>query len=177
VAAVCLIQFIDVMGVTVVVTALPKMLTDVGASSADGSLVATGYEMFFGGLPMFGARLGDRFGHRRTIVISLGVFGVGALLASTATSIVSLTAAGCIQGAGAAGAVPSALTLLTSLAGSGRARARAVAAWSAAGAAAGASGFVVGGLVTDVASWRLIFWVLLAVSAVQTVAVIALGPP
>jgi len=177
VAALCLIQFIDVMGVTVVVTALPKMLTDVRASSADSSLVATGYAMFFGGLLMFGARLGDRFGHRRTIVISLGVFGVGALLGSTATSIVSLTGARCIQGAGAAGAVPCALTLLTSLAGSGRARARAVAAWSAAGAAAGASGFVVGGVVTDVASWRLIFWGLLAVSVVQTVAVIALVAP
>jgi MFS family permease len=177
VVALCLIQFVDVMGVTVVVTALPKMLTDVGAPSADGSLVATGYAMFFGGLLMFGARLGDRLGHRRTILISLGVFAVGALLGSIATSILSLTAARCIQGAGAAGAVPSALTLLTTLAGSGPARGRAVAAWSAAGAAAGASGFVVGGVVTDVASWRLIFWGLLAVSAIQAAAVIALVPP
>lgn len=94
------------MGVTVVVTALPRMLTDVGAPSADGSLVATGYAMFFGRLLMFGARLGDRLGHRRSIFISLGVFAVGALVGSTVTSIVSLTAARCIQGAGAAGAVP-----------------------------------------------------------------------
>jgi MFS family permease len=177
VAALCLIQFVDVMGVTVVVAALPKMLADVGAPSADGSLVATGYAMCFGGLLMFGARLGDRLGHRRTIIISLGVFAVGAVLGSTATSIVGLTAARCIQGAGAAGAVPSALTVLTSVAGSGRTRARAVAAWSAAGAAAGASGFVAGGVVTDVGSWRLIFWWLLAVSVVQAVAVIALVRP
>lgn len=174
VGALCLIQFVDVMGVTVVVTALPRMLADVGATSAGGTLVATGYAMFFGGLLMFGARVGDRVGHRRTILISLGVFALGALVAATATSIVSLTAARCVQGAAAAGAVPSALTLLTLVAGDGRARARAVAAWSAAGAAAGASGFVVGGIVTQVGSWRLIFWGLLVVCVIQAAAVIAL---
>jgi hypothetical protein len=41
VAALRLIQFVDVLGVTVVVTALPRMLTDVGGTSADGTLVAT----------------------------------------------------------------------------------------------------------------------------------------
>src|SRR5512133_4238918 len=41
VAALCLIQFVDVLGVTVVVTALPRMLADLGGTSADGTLVAT----------------------------------------------------------------------------------------------------------------------------------------
>src|SRR4051812_50226337 len=63
VAALCLIQFIDVLGVTVVVTALPDMLADVGGSSGDSALVATGYAMFFCGLLMFGARPGAPIGH------------------------------------------------------------------------------------------------------------------
>src|SRR3954463_7230712 len=50
VAALCLIQFIDVLGVTVVVTALPDMLADVGGSSGDGALGATGYALVFRGL-------------------------------------------------------------------------------------------------------------------------------
>jgi MFS family permease len=54
--------------------------------------------------------------------------------------------------------VPSALRLLTTVTAEGPARRRAVAMWSAAGAAAGASGFVVGGIVTDLASWRFVFW-------------------
>jgi MFS family permease len=177
VVALCLIQFIDVMSVTVVMTTLPKMLADVGATTADGTLVATAYAMFFGGLLMFGARLGDRVGHRRCILGSLAVFAVGALLAATATSTLALAAARCVQGAAAAAAVPSALRLLTSVTDSGRARARAVAAWSAAGAAASASGFVVGGIVADIGSWRVIFWSLLAVSAVQAATVIAHVPP
>jgi len=177
VAALCLIQFVDVLGVTVVVTALPDMLAGVGGTSADGALVATGYAMFFGGLLMFGARLGDRIGHRRTILCSLAVFAAGSLLAATATTVVVLTAARCVQGAAAAAAVPSALKLLTTVADGDRARARAVAAWSAAGAAAGASGFVVGGVVTDLAGWRVIFWGLVALAAGQVVAVLRLVPP
>ena len=176
VAALCLVQFVDVLGVTVVVTALPPMLSDIGGTSADGTLVATGYAMFFGGLLMFGARLGDRLGHRRAILISLGVFAVGSLLAAVATSVFVLTAARCVQGAAAAAAVPSALKLLTTVADGDRARARAVAAWSAAGAAAGASGFVVGGVVSAVTTWRVIFWGLLGVAAVQAVAITFLVP-
>lgn len=67
VASLCLVQFTDVLGVTVVVTALPRMLADLHASPDAGSLIAAGYAMFFSGLLMLGARLGDRFGHRRVI--------------------------------------------------------------------------------------------------------------
>ncbi|MCO8272772.1 MFS transporter [Actinoplanes sp. TRM 88003] len=176
VVALCLVQFVDVLGVTVVVTTLPAMLGDVGAEPADGTLVAVGYAMFFGGLLMFGARLGDRFGHRRCILGSLVAFAAGSLLTATASTVVLLSAGRCLQGAAAAIAVPSALRLLTAVAADERQRARAVAAWSAAGAAAGASGFVVGGLVTAAGSWRLIFWGLLGVSAVLAVAIVRFVP-
>lgn len=176
VAALCLIQFVDVMGVTVVVTTLPEMLRDVGAAPGDDTIVATGYAMFFGGLLMFGARLGDRLGHRRCILGSLVTFAAGSLLTATAGSALLLTAGRCVQGAAAAVAVPSALRLLTAVARDERQRARAVAAWSAAGAAAGASGFVVGGLVSAAGSWRLIFWGLVAVSALLAAAVVTIVP-
>jgi MFS family permease len=175
--ALCLVQFMDVLGVTVVVTALPRMLAGVHASPAAGTLIATGYAMCFGGLLMFGARLGDRLGHRRTIVLSLAAFGAGCLLAAVAPSIGVLTGARCLQGAAAATAVPSALHLLTTLAPDERARARAVAAWSAAGAAAGASGFVVGGVVSQLTSWRAIFWGLVPTAAALILAVVRTVPP
>ncbi len=166
VASLCLVQFTDVLGVTVVVTALPRMLTDLRASPDAGSLIATGYAMFFSGLLMLGARLGDRFGHRRVILASLLTFAVGAAIGATARTVAILTAARCLQGAAAAGSIPSALRLLTTITAQGRQRRRAVAAWSAAGAAAGASGFVVGGVVTDLGSWRLIFWGYLPVALI-----------
>ncbi len=176
VAALCLVQFVDVLGVTVVVTALPSMLDDLGAPSSSGSLVVTGYAMFFGGLLILGARLGDRFGHRRVIIAGLAVFALGSLLGALADTVAALTAARCVQGAAAATSVPSALRLLTTLSPAGPARRRAIAAWSAAGAAAGASGFVVGGVVTDLTSWRLIFWAYLPLSAALAAALVASVP-
>jgi len=174
--ALCLVQFVDVLGVTVVVTALPRMLASVHGSPAAGNLIVTGYATSFGGLLMFGARLGDRVGHRRTIVLSVVVFAAGSLLAAAASTIAVLTAARCVQGAAAATAVPSALRLITSLAETELARSRAVAGWSATGAAAGASGFVVGGVVTDVAGWRVIFWALVPTAALLALFILRTVP-
>jgi MFS family permease len=176
VASLCLLQFIDVLGVTVVVTALPVMLTDLHASAETGSLIATGYAMFFGGLLMLGARLGDRFGHRRVILAGLAVFAVAAVIGATAASVSVLTAARCMQGAAAAVSVPSALRLLTTITADGLQRRRAIALWSAAGAAAGASGFVVGGVVTDVAGWRAVFWAYLPLSVGLAAAIVRSVP-
>jgi MFS family permease len=176
ITALCLVQFVDVLGVTVVVTALPHMLASLHAPASAGGLLATGYAMCFGGLLMLGARLGDRFGHRRVVVASLAVFSAGSLLAAVAHSVAVLTVARCWQGAAAAGAVPAALRLLTTITADGSPRRRAVAAWSAAGAAAGASGFVVGGVVTELTSWRVIFWAYLPMAAVLTAAVLRWVP-
>jgi MFS family permease len=176
VIALCSVQFVDVLGVTVVATALPKMLADLHAPASAASLVSGAYAMFFGGLLMLGARLGDRFGHRRVIAASLTVFALGALLGAVAGSVTLLTAARCLQGAAAAASVPSALRLLTTLTAEGPQRRRAVAAWSAAGASAGASGFAVGGVVTDLAGWRVIFWAYLPLAAALTVAILRSVP-
>jgi MFS family permease len=151
VLALCLVQFVDVLGVTVVITALPAMLADLDARESAGALIATGYAMFFGGLLMLGARLGDRYGHRRIILVGLGGFAVGAVVGATGGSVLVLSAARCLQGAAAAVSVPSALRLLTTITAEGVQRRRAIALWSAAGAAAGASGFVIGGVVTQLA--------------------------
>src|ERR1700761_8433433 len=88
VASLCLVQFVDVLGVTVVVTALPAMLADLRAPAGAASLISTGYAMCFGGLLMLGARLGDRRGHRRVILAGLAVFAAAAVLGATATSAV-----------------------------------------------------------------------------------------
>ena len=125
VLSLCLVQFVDVLGVTVVITALPAMLASLRAPASYASLIATGYATFFGGLLMLGARLGDRFGHRRTIIVSLAVFAAGAVISATASSAVALMAGRCLQGAAAAGSVPSALRLLTTVTPEGPARRRA----------------------------------------------------
>jgi len=177
VVALCLVQFVDVLGVTVMVTALPTMLSDLRASPDAASLISTGYAMFFAGLLLLGARLGDRFGHRRVIITGLAIFTVAAATGATATSVVVLTAARCLQGAAAAMSVPSALRLLTTITADGPQRERAIAGWSASGAAAGASGFVVGGAVTYLVGWRAVFWAYLPVAVLLAGAISRAVPP
>lgn len=159
VAVLCAVQFVDVLGVTVVITAMPSMLTDLGAPPSAAAPVLTGYAVFFGALLMLGARLGDRHGHRRVLQIGVVLFGAASVLAATAPSVGVLVAARCVQGAAAAASVPSALRLLTAAATHEEARRRGLAAWSATGAAAGASGFLIGGVLTDLAGWRALFWI------------------
>jgi MFS family permease len=177
VVSLCLVQFVDVLGVTVMVTALPAMLSDLHTSADAASLISTGYAMFFGGLLMLGARLGDRFGHRRIIFTGLAFFTMAALVGATAESAVVLTAARCLQGAAAALSVPSALRLLTTITSDGPQRERAIAAWSASGAAAGASGFVVGGVVTYLVGWRAVFWACLPLAVLLATAIGRAVPP
>lgn len=168
VLALCAVQFVDVLGGTVVITALPTMLSDLGASQSASSLVVTGYAMFFGGLLVLGARCGDRYGHRRVLLTGIVGFGLASPLAALAGSVFLVVAARCLQGAAAALSVPAALRLLTSLPVDRR---RSLSWWSASGAAAGASGLLLGGLVTQWASWRAIFWFTLVLAGVLVVAV------
>lgn len=155
----CLVQFVDVLGVTEVLTAAPRILRGFSAPSGAASAVLTAYAMWFGGLLMVGARLGDRFGHRRILLCGIALFAAGSLCAATAASVIAVVVGRCLQGAAAAISVPASLRLLIAATPRAPDRRRAMAAWSAAGAAAGASGFVVGGTLTQLAGWRAMFWI------------------
>ena len=159
VGALCLVQFVDVLGVAIVTIALPAILAGLDAPQALTPFLVTAYAMFFGGLLLLGARLGDRYGHRRVLLVGLVVFGGASLFVALGSNVLVVAAARCAQGAAAALSVPPALRLLTAVAPEGLARNRALAAWSAAGAAAGASGLVLGGVLTDLAGWRAVFWI------------------
>ena len=112
IAVLCLVQFVDVLGVTEVLTAAPQMLRALGAAGGAASAVLTSYAMCFGGLLMMGARLGDRFGHRRVLLAGIVLFAGGSLCAATAASVPALVAGRCLQGVAAAVSVPASLRLL-----------------------------------------------------------------
>jgi MFS family permease len=164
--ALCAVQLVDVMGVTVVVSALPRMLADLGGSVAQAGLLVPVYAVGFSSLLLLAARLGDRFGPRRVLVAGLLIFALGSVVAAAAPAMDVLVAGRGIQGAAAAVSVPNALVLLTRVTRTHAARDRALGAWNATGGLAGAGGLVVGGLTTSTVSWRAIFWGNLAVTAV-----------
>jgi len=93
VGALCGVQFVDVLGVTSAITAIPAMLAGVSAPVEATPLLATVYAMFFGGLLVLGGRLGDRYGHRRVLLAGTLAFTVVAVVGATAQEVVQLVAA------------------------------------------------------------------------------------
>ncbi|MEV6412540.1 MFS transporter [Kribbella sp. NPDC051718] len=164
--ALCTVQVVDVMGVTVVVSALPRMLGDLGGSAGGAGLLVPVYAVGFSSLLLLSARLGDRFGPRRVLIAGLVLFAIGSMVAAAAPVMALLITGRAIQGAAAAMTVPNALVLLTRAASTEAAHDRALGAWNACGGLAGAAGLLVGGLTTSAVSWRAIFWGNLVIAAV-----------
>ena len=102
----CLVQFIDVMGVTVVLTALPVILRDLDLPDSASTLLSTSYAVLFGGCLMLGARVGDVYGHRRTVMASLIAYCAALVLAQLSVGPVSADPGpGKLQGVVAAASV------------------------------------------------------------------------
>ncbi|MDI2125716.1 MFS transporter [Yinghuangia seranimata] len=144
--------------VTVVNLALPDMSAALDLSPTASSWVLNAYTLVFGGLLLLGGRLGDVFGRRRMFVAGVAVFTLASLLAGLAPWAWALLAARALQGVGGAFVGPSTMALIVSTF-DGPARARAI-SWYSAVLGAGASvGLVLGGVLTDLASWRWVFLV------------------
>jgi MFS family permease len=172
VVVLCLVQFVDVLGVTAAIVAIPSMLDGVGAGDAAAGPIATAYAMFFGGLLVVGARLGHRHGHVRMLLVGLAVFALGGGVGALAVQPWQLVLARAAQGTASALSVPAALSLLLAAATRPGERSKALGLWSAAGAAAGAAGLFVGGLLTELLGWRAIFWVNAPLALTLAVAVL-----
>jgi EmrB/QacA subfamily drug resistance transporter len=157
VAVICVAQFVVVLDATIVTTALPAIRQALGFSDAGLQWVFTSYALVFGGLLICGGRVADLAGRRRTFLIGLGLFTAASAGCALAWSPAALVAARVLQGAGAALLSPAALALLTTLSEPGEARRRAVGWWTAVAAGGGASGWVLGGLISEYAGWRWVF--------------------
>ncbi|MEV0524938.1 MFS transporter [Streptomyces sp. NPDC050439] len=154
----CAGQFLVVLDVSVVNTALPSMRADLGMSAVGLQWVVNAYSIAFAGFMLLGGRAGDLFGRKRMFLVGLALFTVASLAGGLAQAEWQLLLARAVQGLGAAVLAPSTLTILTSAVPEGPARIRAIGTWSAVGAGGGAAGGLVGGVLTDLLSWR---WVLL----------------
>ncbi|WP_232664581.1 MFS transporter [Pseudonocardia sp. TRM90224] len=166
IALLCLAQVVVVLDVTVVAIALPVIGADLGLSTTGLGWVANAYTLALGLGLLAGGRMADRFGARRIFLVGTGLFALASLVCGLAPSAAVLLAARVGQGGAAAMAVPAGLALVVALD-----RPRALGWWTAAAAGGGASGWVLGGVITGAVGWRWVFLVNVPVC----VAVVLLG--
>ena len=164
-ATLCVAQVLEVLGVTVVIVALPAIGDDLGLPTSQLQLVVTLYAVLYGGLLLTAGRVADLVDRRLVFAAGLAITLVGALLCATAGTSTLLLVGRAVQGLGGAVVTPAALSLLTANFPDGPRRRTAVSAWTAAAAGGGALGLVVGGLLVDSVGWRGVFWLLTPLAA------------
>ncbi|WP_326673368.1 MFS transporter [Streptomyces sp. NBC_01257] len=150
-------QMMVVVDTTAMTVALPQIQADLGFSATGLSWVLNAYVLAYGGLLLFGGRLGDIFGRRNTFVAGVLLFTVCSLLGGFAVNDWQLLAARAVQGVGAAFAAPGAMSLLITNFEEGNARNKALAVYSTLAGLGMALGMILSGILTEWASWR---WVL-----------------
>ena len=151
-------QLMIVLDASVVTIALPSAQRALGISVANRQWVMTAYTLAFGGLLLLGGRIADYFGRKRMFVISLLGFAGASALGGLAQNAAMLFSARALQGSFAAVMAPSALSLITVTFTEPKERARAFGVYGAIAGGGAAIGLILGGVLTQYASWR---WTLL----------------
>jgi EmrB/QacA subfamily drug resistance transporter len=169
-AVVCVGQFMVVLDLSIVNVALPAMQRDLHFSTTQLQWVVNAYALTFGGFLLLGGRAADLFGRRKIFVLGLAMFSGASLICALAPNEGLLIAARALQGLGAAVLSPATLTILTTTFREAGERARALGIWSAMAAVGGASGALFGGVLTDLLSWRWIFYINVPIGLVTIVA-------
>jgi EmrB/QacA subfamily drug resistance transporter len=165
-----------VLDSTIVNVALPSIQRGLGFSTSGLGWVITSYTLSFGGFLLIGGRSGDVFGRRRMLAAGLTIFSIGGLLGGLAPTSGVLIAARFVQGTGAAISAPTALALITITFPAGPTRNRAMSVYATMASTGGALGLVLGGVLTQWASWRWVFLLVVPIGLAAALGVLAVLP-
>ena len=173
-------QFMCIIDVLVTNVAMPSIAASLHASGASLQLVVGGYTIAYAMLLITGARLGDRYGRRRTYLAGVLIFTTASLACALAPDSQALIGFRLVQGAGAAVLVPQVFSIIQ-LNFTGPARARALSAYAAVLSAGAVTGLVLGGVVVTAnlfgTGWRPVFAINVPIGIVLAAAVPRLVPP
>jgi EmrB/QacA subfamily drug resistance transporter len=159
--------FMVALDALVVITALPAMQRELGASLPTLQWTVNAYGITFAAGIITAAALGDRLGRRRVFAFGLGLFTLASAACALAPTASVLIAARTVQGLGAAFVLPLSLTILTAAFPVER-RGAIVGIWGGIAGLAVASGPLIGGAVTEGLDWHWIFWVNVPIGVAAT---------
>jgi EmrB/QacA subfamily drug resistance transporter len=159
----------------IVATALPRITGDLGGFQHLSWVVTAFIVTSTVSAPLYG-RLSDIYGRKSAFSVSICLFLVGSVACGLAGDLLQLILARALQGLGAGGLIVLAQTVIGDLV-SPRERGRYQGLFAAVFAACSVAGPLIGGLITQYASWRWIFYVNLPVGAAALALILAFLRP
>lgn len=157
VAALLLSMFMAAMEATVVATAMPTVIADLGGLALYGWVGASYLLASTVTVPIYG-KLADRHGRKPVLLVGIALFLAGSLACGVASSITQLIVFRALQGLGAGAVQPIVLTVIGDLY-SPTERGKVQGLFGALWGAAGIAGPLLGGAIVHSLSWRWVFLV------------------
>ena len=151
-------QLMVVLDASIVNIALPSIQADLGITDANRQWVVTAYTLAFGGLLLLGGRISDFWGRKKAFMTGLLGFAGASAIGGLSVNQEMLFSARALQGVFAALLAPAALSLITTTFSDSKERAKAFGVYGGLSAGGAAIGLILGGLLTQYASWH---WTLL----------------
>jgi MFS transporter, DHA2 family, methylenomycin A resistance protein len=153
----CVGYFLVLLDVTIVNTALPRIGVDLNAGLAKLQWVVDGYTIALAAFLLAGGTLGDLHGHKRFVLVGLGLLILASLGCGLSPTPGSLVAFRVLQGMGAAVMLPGTLAVITRAFPEPSEQAKAIGVWAGIGSSALVLGPLLGGVFAQVMSWRAVF--------------------
>ena len=168
-ASLLVVMFLSAMDQTIVGTALPTIVGDLGGA-AHMAWVLTAYTLAITvAMPVYG-KLGDLVGRKNLFLVAIALFLIGSALCGTADSMTQLIIYRFIQGLGGGGLMISSQAITGDLIPP-RVRGTYMAPMGAMFGIASILGPIIGGWLTDSVSWRWTFWINLPLGVLAFVAI------
>ena len=167
-ACLMLVMFLSAMDQTIVSTALPTIVGQLGDVERMAWVITAYILAMTVAMPVYG-KLGDVIGRKRLYLSAIAIFLLGSALCGTATSMSALVVFRFLQGLGGGGLMISSQAITGDLIPP-RVRATYMAPMGAMWGIAAVLGPVVGGWLTDSISWRWVFWINLPLGLLAWVA-------
>jgi EmrB/QacA subfamily drug resistance transporter len=163
-------MFLAALDQTIVSTALPTIVGDLGGLNHLSWVVTSYLLASTASAPLYG-KLGDMYGRKPVFLAAILIFLAGSMLSGLSQSLTQLVAFRALQGIGAGGLLVGAQAIIADIV-SPRERGRYIGLIGSVFGVASVAGPLLGGFLVEAASWRWIFYVNVPIGALAVLVVV-----